>query len=111
MRGDSVELLEYVTEEGINPFRKWLENLRDVEARVRIRVRLNRVRLGNFGDSKSVGDGVVELRVKYGPGYRVYFGRSGDTVVILLCGGEKSTQSKDVQTARKYWADYQRRKA
>ena len=110
MRDLKIELLEYVTEEGLNPFRKWLDNLRDIQARARIRIRLNRVRLGNFGDSKSVGEGVVELRVKHGPGYRVYFGRSGNTVVILLCGGDKATQSKDVQMAKLYWADYQRRK-
>ena len=111
MRDLKIELLEYVTEEGFNPFRKWLGDLRDIRARARIRVRLNRVRLGNFGDSKSVGEGVVELRVKHGPGYRVYFGRSGNTVVILLCGGEKATQSKDVQMAKHYWTDYQRRKS
>jgi putative addiction module killer protein len=106
-----IELLEYVTEEGLYPFRKWLDNLRDIQARARIRVRINRIRLGNFGDSKSVGEGVVELKVKHGPGYRVYFGRSGNAVVILLCGGDKATQSKDVQMAKYYWADYQRRKS
>lgn len=109
MTVSEIELLEYVTEEGDNPFRKWLNGLRDIEARARIRVRLNRVRLGNFGDSKSVGEGVIELRVKHGPGYRVYFGRSGNAVVILLCGGEKGTQSKDVRTAKRYWSDYRRR--
>jgi putative addiction module killer protein len=111
MRDLKIELLEYVTEEGLNPFRKWLDNLRDIQARARIRIRLNRVRLGNFGDSKSVGDGVLELRVRHGPGYRVYFGRSANTVVILLCGGDKATQSKDVQMAKHFWADYQRRKS
>ena len=97
---------EYVTAEGKNPFREWL---RDVRARARIRVRLNRVRLGNFGDAKSVGDGVSELRIPYGPGYRVYFARTGSTVVLLLCGGDKATQKRDVNTAKDYWLDYQRR--
>jgi putative addiction module killer protein len=105
-----IELLEYVTEEGTNTFRKWLDDLKDIKARAVIRVRLNRVRLGNIGDSKSVGEGVNELRINYGPGYRAYFGRSGNTIVILLCGGQKKTQEKDIQTAQRYWADYQRRK-
>jgi putative addiction module killer protein len=106
----TIELLEYVTERGVNPFRKWLDDLRDIKARAVIRVRLNRVRLGNFGDTKSVGEGVSELRIDYGPGYRVYFGRSGNTIVILLCGGQKRTQKKDIRTAQHHWSDYQRRK-
>lgn len=69
-----------------------------------------RVRSGNFGDSKSVGFGVIELRIPYGPGYRVYFGRDGASLVVLLCGGDKSTQSKDIENAKKYWSDYQERK-
>lgn len=100
---------EYVTGEGKSPFREWLHALRDVRARAKIRVRLNRIRLGNFGDAKSVGDGVSELRIPYGPGYRVYFARTGSTVVLLLCGGDKSTQSRDISTAKTYWLDYQRR--
>jgi putative addiction module killer protein len=70
---------------------------------------LNRVRLGNFGDFKPVGKGVNELRVDYGPGYRVYYGKSEMTIVILLCGGSKKSQSKDIQMAQAYWADFQRR--
>lgn len=104
-----IELLEYLTESGHNPFREWLEGLRDRQARARIRVRLNRIRLGNFGDCKSVGRGVRELRVPHGPGYRVYFGRKGNTVVILLHGGDKKTQSKDIALAQAYWDDYLRR--
>jgi putative addiction module killer protein len=102
-------LQEYVTAEGKIPFRDWLAALRDVRARARIRVRLNHVRLGNFGDARPVGDGVSELRVPYGPGYRVYFASSGSTVVLLLCGGDKSTQSRDIDRAKAYWMDYQRR--
>jgi len=105
-----IEILEYLTETGKNPFRTWLEGLKDRQARARIRVRLNRIRLGNFGDSKSVGRGVSELRIPYGPGYRVYFGRSGNSVVILLCGGDKRSQSKDIAQAQAYWTDYQLRK-
>ena len=102
-------LEEYVTPEGRNPFRQWMSALRDVRARAKIRVRLNRVRLGNFGDAKPVGGGVCELIIPYGPGYRVYFARSGNTVVLLLCGGDKSTQSRDIGAAREYLMDYQRR--
>ena len=83
--------------------------MKDRAARARIRVRLNRVRLGNFGDSKPVGVGVSELRVDYGPGYRIYFSRDGSTVVILLCGRIKNSQSKDIKLAKKYWIDYRRR--
>lgn len=106
-----IELLEYLTESGRNPFREWLEELRDQQARAKVRVRLNRIRLGNFGDCKSVADGVTELRIPYGPGYRVYFGRKGNTVVILLYGGHKKTQSSDITLAKKYWDDYLRRTA
>lgn len=98
-----------MTPDGRVPFREWLSDLRDVGAQARIRVRLNRVRLGNLGDAKSVGGGVSELRVDHGPGYRVYFARSGNTIVLLLCGGDKSTQQRDIGTAWAYWLDYQRR--
>jgi len=102
-------LQEYVTAEGGNPFRERLHALRDIRARAKIRVRLNRVRLGNFGDAKSVGNGVYELRIPYGPGYRVYFARTGNAVVLLLCGGDKSAQKRDLNTAKGYWLDFQRR--
>ena len=109
MSDPKIELLEYLTENGQNPFRDWLEGLRDRQARAKIRVRLNRIRLGNFGDAKSVGKGVSELRIPHGPGYRVCFGREGNTVVILLFGGDKKTQSKDIAVAKQYWDDYLRR--
>lgn len=109
MSDPKIELLEYLTENGRNPFRDWLEELRDRQARAKIRVRLNRIRLGNLGDSKSVGDGVHELRIPHGPGYRVYFGRKGNTIVILLFGGDKKTQSKDIALAKQQWQDYLRR--
>lgn len=88
------------------PFTKWLNSLKDARAVGIVRARLNRIRLGNFGDSKSVGSGVEELRIEFGPGYRVYFGREGSLVVILLCGGNKRTQAKDILTAQKYWKEY-----
>lgn len=81
----------------------------DPQARARIRVRLDRVRLGNLGDCRPVGEGVHELRVDYGPGYRVYFGQSGGTIVVLLCGGDKRAQEQDIKQAKAYWDEYRRR--
>lgn len=72
-------------------------------------MRLDRVSLGNFGDCRNVGEGVQELRVDYGPGYRVYFGQEGTTIVLLLCGGDKGTQTRDIQIAQVYWREYRRR--
>jgi putative addiction module killer protein len=103
------ELSEYLTSDGSNPFRKWLLSFKDRQTRARIRVRLNRIRLGNFGDCRSVGDGVHELRIPMGPGYRIYFGRVGQVVTILLCGGGKRSQESDIRTAKRFWRDYQER--
>ena len=99
----------YITEEGREPFTEWLTSIHDVKARAKIKIRLDRVSLGNLGDSHGVGEGVQELRIDYGPGYRVYFGQEGQTIVLLLCGGDKSTQAKDVEIAKRYWEDYRRR--
>lgn len=103
------EILEYVTEDGQIPFREWLDGLKDAQTLARVEVRLNRVRLGNLGDHKSVGQGVSELRIPYGPGYRIYYGRRGSAIVILLHGGEKHSQTRDIALARQYWLDYLRR--
>jgi putative addiction module killer protein len=83
--------------------------LRDTKARNKIQLRLDRVKLGNLGDYRSVGEGVFEFRIDYGPGYRIYFGQVGLTIVLLLCGGDKSTQEQDIRKAKEYWADYERR--
>jgi putative addiction module killer protein len=80
-------------------YSKWFDGLRNRAAQVRINVRIRRLSLGNPGDVKSVGKGVSELRISYGPGYRVYFTKHGDTVVILLAGGDKRTQEQDIQKA------------
>jgi putative addiction module killer protein len=80
-------------------FAKWLDGLNDIRARARIQVRIERLAAGNPGDVKAVGEGVSELRIDYGPGYRVYYRKRGQNVVILLAGGEKSTQAKDIKTA------------
>lgn len=82
-------------------FSKWLQGLRDERARARIAERLLRVEAGNFGDAKPVGDGLSELRIDYGPGYRVYFVRRGPVLVILLCGGDKRTQAADIKRAKR----------
>ena len=96
----------YADQKGEEPFRDWLYGLRDRAAFARITVRLDRVELGNFGFCKSVGNGVFELKIDYGPGYRVYYAISGKTVVLLLMGGDKSTQAKDIETAKSYWASH-----
>lgn len=102
------EVRTYLRPDGTCPFNDWLESLRDRQTRARIRARINRVRLGNFGDCKSVGRGVSELRIDYGPGYRVYFGIAGTKLVILLCGGDKTSQSGDIRKAIEYWEDYKK---
>lgn len=93
------ELREYLKPDGSNPFQDWLSAFKDVRIRALIRVRLNRVRMGNFGDCRSVGDGVHEFKISYGPGYRIYFGNDGSAVVFLLCAGEKKSQNRDIKTA------------
>jgi putative addiction module killer protein len=80
-------------------FAQWLDGLRDLRARARVQARLERLRAGNPGDAEPVGEGVSELRINYGPGYRVYFKRRGQALVILLAGGDKRTQAKDIKTA------------
>ena len=82
-------------------YRKWFQKLRDKQAKARIDIRIRRISLGNFGDVKSVGHGVSELRLPYGPGYRIYFARRGETIVLLLCGGSKATQGRDIELAYK----------
>lgn len=96
----------YVSKDGRSPLIDWLEDIRDQKARHRIEARINRIRAGNLGDWKSVGQGIFELRVDYGPGYRVYFGREGQELVILLCGGDKRNQRKDIELAKRYWAEF-----
>ncbi len=103
------EVVQYQTQDGKIPFREWLHSLKDMEAKARIRTRIDRLQLGNFGDCSFVGSGVSELRLHLGPGYRVYFGQDGKNIVVLICGGDKSTQKKDIRKAQEYWEDYRRR--
>ena len=91
------------------PFTQWLSGLRDVQGRQRIRTRVRRLEAGLYGDCQQVGEGVSELRLFFGPGYRVYFGEQDGHIVVLLCGGDKSTQSKDIEDAKAYWKEYKSR--
>ena len=87
-------------------FRKWRLRLKDERARALIASRLDRLAFGHAGDVKPVGQGISELRIDHGPGYRVYFERQGNTIIILLCGGDKSTQTGDIEKAKGYWKEY-----
>jgi len=99
----------YLTATNKKPFKEWLDGL-DIGARAKIRVRLDRGKLGNLGKNRSVGEGVYELKIDYGPGYRGYYALNGKTVVLLLIGGDKSTQKKDISLAKAYWQDHKERK-
>lgn len=105
-----LELRRYRTAAGDEPVTVWLSELSDRQARARILVRLERLEIGNFGDCKFLRDGVSELRVDWGPGYRVYFGRDGRTVIVLLCGGDKRKQNADIKRAVELWQEYEKRK-
>ncbi|MCE2945624.1 MAG: type II toxin-antitoxin system RelE/ParE family toxin [bacterium] len=100
------ELQHHVTLDGRDPFGEWIERL-DLATRARIEVRLGRLERGLFGDCKSLRAGVWELRIDHGPGWRVYFGREGAAIVVLLAGGRKRTQAKDIERAIGYWQDHQ----
>lgn len=96
----------YETRTGRIPFQEWLDALFDRKTQNRIERRLTRVESGNFGDCKAVGSGVWEIRIDFGPGYRIYYALDGDTVIVLLCGGDKATQSKDIEKAIDSWRNY-----
>lgn len=104
-----MEILRYVTTEGKDVFGEWLTSLPDKRAAAKVAVRINRLAAGNFGECKALREGVWELKIDYGPGYRVYYAKSGKTCVLLLCGGDKRKQAADINRAIEYWQDYQRR--
>jgi putative addiction module killer protein len=104
-----LEVREYQTAEGKTPLTEWLRGLRDGPTSDRIVARLDRLKAGLFGDWTSVGGGICELRIDHGPGYRVYYAQEGKTLILLFCGGDKSTQAKDIETAHAYWKDYKAR--
>jgi putative addiction module killer protein len=96
---------EYLTDDGRNPFRDWLGTL-DVAVRARVQARVLRFELGNLGDHKSVGAGVWEARLAFGPGYRIYFGKDGEWTIVLLVAGSKASQGRDIRRAQGFWRDY-----
>jgi putative addiction module killer protein len=104
-----VDLRDYVAANGNRPFADWFDSL-NAEAAAKIVVGLTRMEQGNFSNTKGVGFGVHEYKIDFGPGYRIYFGKDGNTIVILLGGGTKKRQRKDIQAAQANWADYKKRK-
>ena len=106
-----MELHYYQTSAGARPFPDWLEGLNDRQARARVDARLARVIAGNLGDVRPVGAGVLEMRIDWGPGYRVYVARVGQVAVLLLCGGDKRSQQKDIEHAKAYFEDFKARSA
>lgn len=104
-----MEILEYLDAKGRSPYLDWFDGLNAVAA-AKITVAVTRMRLGNLSNAKGVGSGVQEYRIDFGPGYRIYFGRDGEMLVILLAGGTKKRQQADIATAQARWADYKRRK-
>ena len=103
-----LEILHYVTPAGRNPFGEWFSAMRDRRAAATILLRIGRLQRGLFGDCKPVGGGVSELRVDIGPGYRVYFGRASENIILLLCGGDKRHQHDDITQAKRYWSAHSR---
>lgn len=104
-----MELRYYTDSKGHQPLTEWLEALRDVKARAQIRARLARVEAGNFGDCKPLREGVMELRIDLGPGYRVYLSRQGQLLVLLLCGSDKANQDPAIRLAIEYLKDWKQR--
>jgi putative addiction module killer protein len=100
------EIVIYADDTGKEPFTDWLNKLRDPQTKRRIQTRLFRVESGNYGDCKSLKDGIFELRFTQGSGYRVYFGEDGEKIVVLLLGGDKSVQNQDIKQAKAYWKEY-----
>jgi putative addiction module killer protein len=99
-----VRLLE--TDEGDVPFEEWYYSLKDKITKIRIRRRLDRLELGHLGDAESIGDGIYELRLHFGAGYRIYFTKVKKVIIVLLGGGDKSTQQKDINKVKQLWREY-----
>ena len=104
-----MELKRYVTEDGVDVLHEWLASLRDRRALISIQRRLNRIEGGNLGQVRSLRQGVWEFKIDVGTGYRVYYARDGQAIVLLLCGGDKRSQDADIDRAVSYWKDYQQR--
>jgi len=106
----STDVLKYETVDGTIPLDEWLAGLRDQRAKARMLIRLDRLVLGLEGHWRSVGEGIRELKISEGKGYRIYYAWDGSKIVLLLCGGNKSTQNANIENARTYWRDYNERK-
>ena len=104
------EVETYLRSNGQDPYALWLAALADRQARARVLVRVGRMAAGNFGDCKPIAEGVWELRIDWGPGYRVYYAQAGKRLVLLLTGGDKRSQQADIATALTYWRDWQQRR-
>lgn len=104
-----MKLERYTTDAGVDVFHEWFSSLRDAKTKVAIGRRIDRLTQGNFGQYRYLRDGVWELKIDWGPGFRVYYALVGNTVVLLLCGGAKDTQNLDIIRAVKFWEDYQKR--
>ncbi|MBI2519019.1 MAG: type II toxin-antitoxin system RelE/ParE family toxin [Bdellovibrio sp.] len=100
------KLQKYVTDNGRCPFDEWIESLSNRRVQAIVATRLNRVIQGNYGHCRKLEGGILELKIDFGAGLRIYFAEEGNTIVVLLCGGDKSTQSKDILKAQEYWAEY-----
>ena len=101
------EIRLYRTKTGKEPFVRWLSSIRDIVIRAQIKNRIRRMVLGNYGDCKCIGNGIFELRIHCGAGYRVYFAEQNRMIILLLLGGNKNSQKKDIEKAKKYWMDFQ----
>ena len=99
-------LKTYIRPNGKAPFEEWVTNIQDKILVAKVLTRIDRLRIGNFGDCKSVGNGVFELRLHFGSGYRIYFGVVGSDVILLLLAGDKSSQKKDIEKAKLYWKEF-----
>jgi len=104
-----IEVREYLDAKGNSPYAKWFDRL-NVTAAVKVATATHRMEQGNFSNVKGVGAGVYEYRIDFGPGYRIYFGKDGERLVILLAGGTKKRQDADISAAKSNWRDYKRRK-
>lgn len=105
-----MELKRYVTDDGVDVFHEWFISLRDKQARANIQRRLDRLEVGNYGQVRFLRKGVWEMKIDVGAGYRVYYAQAGQTIILLLCGGDKGSQDADIARAVEYWEDYQERK-
>ncbi len=109
LQNDIWEIFDYLTHDGRDLYAEWLAGLADRQARARVAVRVQRMKAGNFGDCKPIQDGVWELRIDHGPGYRVYYAQAGQKLVLLLIGGDKRRQQADIAAAVDYWNDWKKR--